>query len=74
MVRPILIPKLRLINRSLIPIERRLDSILFTSFWCPKQISTQAEILLHVLDFELKQFTEAITMITMGARNRLLLL
>ena len=36
--------------------------------------SLQAEILLHVLDFELKQFTESITIITMGARNRLLLL
>ena len=31
--------------------------------------SLQAEILQHVLDFELKQFTESITMITMGARN-----
>ena len=36
--------------------------------------SLQAEILLHVLDFELKQFTESITMITMSARNRLVLL
>ena len=34
----------------------------------------QAEILLHVLDFELKQFIESTTMITMGARSRLILL
>ena len=36
--------------------------------------SLQAEILQHVLDFELKQFTESITKITIGTRNRLSLL
>ena len=44
MVRPILIPKLHLINQPLIHIKRGLDSMLFTSFWCPKRISTSGNI------------------------------
>ena len=44
MVRPILIPKLGLINRPLIPIKQELNSMLFTSFWCPQRISTSGNI------------------------------
>ena len=40
MVRPFMIPKLHLIDRTVIHIKLRLDPMLFTSFWCPKQTST----------------------------------
>ena len=44
MVRPFMIPKLHLIDRPLIHIKRGLDAMLFTSFWCPKRISTSGNI------------------------------
>ena len=44
MVRPFMIPKLHLIDRPLIHIKRGLDSMLFTSFWCPKRISESGNI------------------------------
>ena len=44
MVRPFMIPKLHLINRLLIHIKRGLDSMLCTSFWCPKRTSTRGNI------------------------------
>ena len=44
MVRPILIPKFRLIDQSLLQIKQGLNSVLFTSFWCPKRTSTRGNI------------------------------
>ena len=44
MVRPFMIPKLHLIDRTVIHIKLRLDPMLFTSFWCPKQTSTSRNI------------------------------
>ena len=35
-----LIPKLQPIDQKPIPIKQGLTSMLFTSFWCPKQAST----------------------------------
>ena len=44
MVPPFMIPKLHLINQPVIHIKRGLDSMLFTSFWCPKRTSTRGNI------------------------------